>query len=167
MCRTAIAVLLASMSLAAPLWAAENPQPDRPSDRPADFDNPRFTFHPVGDGYVRLDMQSGATAMCRPGSNGWACVLAPDERLALDAEMGRLQRENALLKNLILDHGLPLPEGAGRSGASGAQMSAGAPPPGPKAPSAKSGRMMEVMARAWRRLVDMMADIQRDVQRKI
>ncbi len=88
-----------------------------------DLSDARFTFHKIDDGYLRLDLRTGEVATCRQREAGWTCTLAPEERAALESEMGRLQRESALLKNALLDHGLPLPAPQ-------------AEPPAPAAPAA-------------------------------
>ncbi len=121
---------------------------------PAELADPRFVMHRLNDGYLRLDKRSGEVAMCSRHAAGWACSLVPDERAAVDGEIARLQKENALLKGALLERGLPLPSGVG---------------PGAKAASpedAEIDRVMSVMEKIWRRLVDMMADIQRDMRKK-
>jgi hypothetical protein len=171
-----VAVIIACAVLASPLRAQEEAEQDMQPlpDRPADFDNPRFAFYRLDDGYLRLDRQTGEVATCRPRTLGWACVLAADERVAFDSEVGRLQRANAMLKNTLLDHGLALPDGVAPSAL--APPVAVAPPiaaPEPTRPAEPHGlsrdadRVMNVMEMVWRRLVEMMANIQRDIQRKI
>jgi hypothetical protein len=121
---------------------------------PAELADPRFVMHRLNDGYLRLDKRSGEVAMCSQHAAGWACSLVPDERAAVDSEMARLQKENAVLKSALLERGLPLPSGVG---------------PNAKAASpedAEIDRVMGVMEKIWRRLVDMMADIQRDMRKK-
>ena len=49
---------------------------------------------PVADGVVRLDTRTGAVSTCSNAGAGWACYSVPDERAALDAEIGRLQADN-------------------------------------------------------------------------
>jgi hypothetical protein len=72
----------------------------------------RYSFHKVADGYVRLDAQTGAVALCSRQPVGWACVTAPEDRTVLEHEIERLHQENAALKQALLSHGLPLPRGA-------------------------------------------------------
>ena len=37
------------------------------TDQPApDTSNPRFAYHKIDDGYLRLDLRSGEVATCRP-----------------------------------------------------------------------------------------------------
>jgi len=199
--------------LARPLLAQENsvegptqaprPQPQVPPPYPppqagegregADFSNPRFVFHRSGGGFLRLDLVTGAVASCSQNAADWTCVPARDERAALDREIARLQRDNAALKDALLEHGVPLPDAstpspAGRGGSGGAPVPAETVPRPPQTvpptasappPSAKSGepdrasrddaeveRIMTVMEKVWRRLVEMMMNIQRDLQKK-
>jgi hypothetical protein len=165
----------------------------------SDFGNHRFAFHAIAGGFLRLDLVTGAVASCRPDVADWICVPSREERAALDREIARLQRDNAALKNALLEHGVPLPNDmkadapavtspASRGGNGGAP----APvetiprppqtvPPSASAPSssAKSGegdrasaddaeieRVMTTMEKVWRRLVEMMMNIQRDLQKK-
>src|SRR5262249_35798852 len=126
---------------------------------PPDFDNPRFAFHRIDGGFLRLDLVTGAVASCSQNAAGWTCVPGREERAALDREMARLQRDNAALKNALLEHGVPLPSdmkadaltlpspvsGAEKSGALGHPEAVPRPPqtvpPTASAPppSAKSG----------------------------
>ena len=43
---------------------------------------------------IRLDTRTGAVSTCTNSGNGWACYAVPDERAALDAEIGRLEADN-------------------------------------------------------------------------
>ena len=80
------------------------------TEQPAlDTSNPRFAYHKIDDGYLRLDLRSGEVATCRQHPGGWTCTLAAEERTALENEIARLQRDNALLKNALLEHGVALP----------------------------------------------------------
>ena len=56
-----------------------------------DEENGRYTLSPVADGVIRLDTRTGAVSTCSNTGAGWACHVVPDERAALDAEIGRLQ----------------------------------------------------------------------------
>src|SRR6266853_1437189 len=115
--------------------------------------NPRFVFHRSDGGFVRLDLVTGAVASCSQNAADWTCVPARDERAALDREIARLQRDNAALKDALLEHGVPLPDAstpspAGRGGSGGAPVPAETVPRPPQTvpptasappPSAKSG----------------------------
>jgi hypothetical protein len=71
-----------------------------------DAENGRYSFNPVPDGVLRLDIRSGQVSHCSQSDAGWACKVVPDERSALETEIARLQGENATLKKELLDHGL-------------------------------------------------------------
>ncbi len=63
-----------------------------------DAENGRYALSPVADGVIRLDTRTGAVSTCNNSGTGWACYAVPDERAALDAEIGRLQSDNEKLK---------------------------------------------------------------------
>ncbi len=58
-----------------------------------DTENGRYTLSPTGDGVLRLDTRTGAVSTCNNSGAGWACYAVPDERAAMDAEIGRLQAD--------------------------------------------------------------------------
>lgn len=66
-------------------------------------ENGRYTFTPSADGVLRLDTRNGRIASCHNRVTGWACYTVPDERAALDNEIGRLQTENTQLKNQLAE----------------------------------------------------------------
>jgi hypothetical protein len=148
-----------------------------------DLADKRFTYHHIDDGYLRLDLRTGEVATCRQRGAGWTCTLAPEERAALEGEIARLQRDNALLKSALLERGLPLPTpqtdvpAPVASAPSQADPPTASAPPRPPAPiptepnlrqrdNTEVDRVMDVMERLWRRLVDLVTTIQRDIQRK-
>jgi len=180
---------------------APRPQPQAPPPYPPphaaegregalDSGNPRFVFYRSDGRFVRLDLVTGAVAACSQNAADWTCVPGRDERAALDREIVRLQRDNAALKNALLEHGVPLPDASTPSsaGAGGAPVPAETVPRPPQTvpptasappPSAKPGepdhasrddaeleRIMTMMEKVWRRLVEMMMNIQRDLQKK-
>ena len=84
---SAAVALLAAVNVA----HAQNP--------PAD-ENGRYTLSAIDNGYLRLDTRTGAVSICtRKG--GWTCRVVPDERAALDQEIGRLQSEIDKLKTQL------------------------------------------------------------------
>jgi hypothetical protein len=89
--RFSLLVAVACVAGLVPAVAAETP----------DTENGRYTLQPSGDGMVRLDTRTGAVSNCSNSAAGWACYAVPDERAALDAEIGRLQTENAKLKEQL------------------------------------------------------------------
>jgi len=137
----------------------------------------RYKFSPTADGGVlRLDTRTGSVSNCaKRDTAGWACYAVPDERDALDAEIGRLQAENTRLKDELKQRDL-------------AANSSGTPAPDEKNSNPDAGktdtgkgnrlglqlpddqdvdRMVSFLERAWRRLVDAANRMQRDVQGKI
>jgi hypothetical protein len=59
-----------------------------------DTENGRYALSPVTDGVVRLDTRTGEVSTCSNSGTGWGCYTVPDERAALDAEIGRLLADN-------------------------------------------------------------------------
>lgn len=72
-----------------------------PAQSTPDSENGRYTFSPTADGVLRLDTRTGSIASCHNRVAGWSCYSVPDERAALDAEVGKLARENTELKNAL------------------------------------------------------------------
>jgi hypothetical protein len=155
----------------------QQPAPAAPAQGappPAAEDGARYSFHRVGEGFVRLDLRTGELSQCGWGATGWSCKLVPDERAALDGEIARLQRENAALKKTLLSKDIELPPGAI---AEAPAPRADAPVPPEKVPDASPqppkspadadlDRAIDYVKKVWRKLVDMMIDLQRDMQRK-
>src|SRR4029077_1166514 len=64
-----------------------------------DTENGRYELSPAADTVLRLDTRTVTVSICNNSSGaGWACYAVPDERAALDAEIGRLQADNEKLK---------------------------------------------------------------------
>lgn len=85
-------VLMLGVALAGfPAIAAAQSTPDN--------ENGRYTFTAIADGVLRLDTRTGQLASCHNRIAGWSCYAVPDERAALDAEIGKLQGENIGLKS--------------------------------------------------------------------
>jgi hypothetical protein len=81
----------------------------RAQTSPGENEDTRFTFHRADDGYLRLDGRSGHVSICTRRPVGWLCQAVPDERIALEAEIARLQTDNVALKKELLAHNLALP----------------------------------------------------------
>lgn len=156
---------------------AQNSAPSEggPTPPPGAEEGGRYTLHRAGDAFVRLDTRTGQLSQCGTNAGIWSCTLVPDERTALEAEIARLQNENAALKRSLLARGLDLPSGntaearTPRADAPVPPMDVpDATPRPPKGPSEPDfDRAITYMKNVWRKLVDMMLDLQRDVQRKI
>ncbi|WP_024516732.1 hypothetical protein [Bradyrhizobium sp. Tv2a-2] len=142
------------------------------ADSGPDTENGRYTLSQTADGFVRLDTRTGAVSTCGNNGNGWACYAVPDERKAMDTEIGRLQAENERLRAQL----------ASREGASSGKTDEALPKSdkqvAPKAESeprieiplpsdADVDRVMSFLERAWRRLVEMANRVQRDASGKI
>ena len=165
-------MLLLFTGLAGPALAQDAATP--PAAQAAPNDDGRYSFHRSGDSFIRLDSRTGQVSQCGWGATGWACKLVPEERAALESEIGRLQRDNAELKKSLLSHNIELPNGMAAA-APAPQAAAPVPPANVPDPSAKAPQMpsdaeidraFAFMKRVWRRLVDMMSDLQRDTEKK-
>ena len=143
-----------------------------------DTENGRYALSRAGDGVIRLDTRTGAVSNCNDSPAGWACYAVPDERAAMDTEIGRLQAENEKLKAQL----------ASRDGTVAGKTDNALPKadkqPGPRIVEPKTpdgerkleiplpsdqdmDRLMSFVERAWRRLVEMANRVQKDVSGKI
>ena len=160
--RLAVLVIAGLATVGTPASAQETPPPGTEDNR--------YTFHRVQDNFVRLDGRTGQVALCGRGSTGWTCQTVPDERAALESEIGRLQGDNAALKKELLARGVPLPSGVQPDPVPPvAKVPDKSPdkPPELRMPSdADLERLKSFFEDVWRRLVEMIANLQRDMQRK-
>ncbi len=135
--------------------------PAQAQDPPGPSDSARYTFHRVQDAFLRLDLQTGRVSQCGWAAIGWYCKVVPDERAALESEIARLQTSNIALKKELVERGLTLPEGIKPD----AQVSGGGIEL--RMPNdTEFGRVTGFVERVWRRMVDMMVNLQRDMVRK-
>ena len=145
-------------------------------------ENGRYALSPAGDGVLRLDTRTGAISTCNNSGAGWACYAVPDERAAMDTEIGRLQADNERLK---ADNERLKADLASREPTVPGKIEEVLP----KSDSLKKGepkvaegerkieiplpsdrdmdRMMSFLEQAWRRLIDMANRVQRDVSGRI
>ena len=156
----ALAVLLAFA--ASPALAQDGAPPNVPS---------RYSFNRVDDGFLRLDNSSGQIAFCSPHAVGWACQAVPEDRAALEKEIARLQGEVASLKSEIAalrEPPPPLPP---------ADLTPPRPPADLTPPTTEKSedatklredieRARAAFENAWRRLVEMILNFQKDMMRK-
>ena len=144
MTRSVIILTLAALAAFAPPASAQTPP---------DTEGGRYSFSQVSDGMLRLDTRTGQVSICAKKDAGWACNTVPDERMALENEIARLQRENGALKKEMLARGLPLPAGVASSpSANQRELNLKVPMPS----DAEIDRVMSAFEKMWRRLVDMM-----------
>jgi hypothetical protein len=152
------------------------------ADPMPDAENGRYALSPVTDGVLRLDTRTGAVSTCtNSDSTGWACYTVPDERAALDAEIGRLEADNEELKAQLAERE---PTVQGKVDEPLPKSDSLKPPPAPNVaegerkieiprieiplPSDRDmNRMMSALEQAWRRLVDMANRVQKDVSGRI
>jgi hypothetical protein len=140
-----------------------------------DAENGRYALSPVDDGVVRLDTRTGAVSTCNNTGAGWACYAAPDERAALDAEIGRLQADNEKLKAQLaareptvtgkIDEPLPKTDSLKKPEPKVADGERKIEIPLPS--DRDMDRVMSFLEQAWRRLVEMANRMQKDVTGKI
>jgi len=126
----------------------------------AEGDDTRYTFNRTDDGYLRLDGRTGQVSLCIRQAVGWACRAMPDERAALEGEIARLQGENVALKKELIARNLPLPG-----------VVKPEPPAKPEEPrlqlpnDADLNRVMSFLEKIWRRLVEMVTTLQKDMKK--
>ncbi len=140
-----------------------------------DTENGRYALAPVADGVLRLDTRTGAVSTCNNTGTGWACYAVPDERAALDAEIGRLQADNEKLKTELaareptvpgkIDEPLPKADSLKKPEPKVAEGERKIEIPLPS--DRDMDRMMSFLERAWRRLVDIANRMQKDFSGKI
>jgi hypothetical protein len=149
-----LALIVAGCALAAPAARAQSVQPDN--------EDARFTFHRVDNGYLRLDGRSGQVSVCNRRPAGWLCQAVPDERATLEGEIVRLQADNALLKKQLIAHNLSLP-GTIKPDPPLAKVEE----PRLHLPNeAEFNQVVGFIEKVWRRLVEMIASVQRDLMKK-
>jgi hypothetical protein len=140
-----------------------------------DSQNGRYALSPLTDGVIRLDTRTGTVSICSDTGTGWACYAAPDERAALDAEIGRLQAENEKLKAELaarqptvtgkIDEPLPKADSLKKPGPKVAEGERKIEIPLPS--DRDMDRVMSFLEQAWRRLVEMANRMQKDATGKI
>jgi hypothetical protein len=136
-------------------------------------ENGRFALSPLADGVVRLDTRSGEVSTCSNTGTGWACYAVPDERAALDAEIGRLQADNDRLKAELaareptvtgkIDEPLPKTDSLKTEPKVESQRKIEIPLPSDR----DMDRLMSFLEQAWRRLVDVANRMQKEIAGKI
>jgi hypothetical protein len=142
----------------------------------------RYTLAPMSGGFLRLDTQTGVVSHCADKGSGWTCYALPEEEHgALDKEIGRLRAENKQLRAQLAardsavggktqrvlpktespmrsEPGAAGPTVDGRKSADANRNSIEVPLPSDR----DMDRVMSLVERAWRRLIEMAARVQRD-----
>lgn len=137
-------------------------QTARAQNGPLDGDDSRYTFNRADDGYLRLDGRTGQVSLCTRRTVGWACQAVADERAALENEIARLQGENVALKRALLAHNLPLPGAVKPEPPVAKHEEPRLQVPG----DADLNRMMAFVEKVWRRMVEIIVNLQKDVLKK-
>ncbi len=131
----------------------------------------RFSFAPVDEGFLRFDHKSGDVALCKPQNGAWNCDAVQGADIAREKdqndqkEIAELREQLAALQKEVASLRAPPP-----------------PPPHPVPPQTvppayddQTGsvtlkqdiaRARGYLADAWRRLVDMIDNLQKDMMRK-
>src|SRR6266480_2541851 len=147
-----------------------------------DAENGRYALSPVADGVIRLDTRTGAISTCNNSGAGWACYAVPDERAAMDTEIGRLQAdivrlqaENERFKAQLaereptvpgkIEEPLPKSDSLKKSEPKVAEGERKIEIPLPS--DRDMDRMMSFLEQAWRRLVEMANRMQKDLSGRI
>jgi hypothetical protein len=154
-----------------------------------DTENGRYALSPVTDGIIRLDTRTGAVSTCSNAGTGWACYSVPDERAALDAEIGRLQADNERSKTELerskteleklkaelatrepgvagkIEEALPKTDSLKKAEPKAAEGGRRIEIPLPS--DRDMDRVMSFLEQAWRRLVEMANRMQKDVSGRI
>jgi hypothetical protein len=148
-----------------------------------DTENGRYALSSTPDGVLRLDTRTGAVSTCSNTGGGWACYAVPDERAALDAEIGRLQADNEKLRRDLasrepvvagkIEEPMPKSDSLKKSEPKNEPKNDPKNAEGERKieiplPSDRDmDRMMSFLERAWRRLIDMANRVQKDVNGRI
>jgi len=168
-----------------PSQAQEGPRPQaQESARPTT--SGRFSFNPVDGGLLRLDNESGEVAYCSARAAGWVCEVVPIDRSTAETETLGVQKQVALLEKMdaAIAH---LTDEVAALKREIADVSDPPPPPPPPPqppadltpPSDKDSetsvklptqqdiaRAKDYLENAWRRLVEMIVNVQKDIMRR-
>lgn len=138
-----------------------------------DTENGRFALSPVPEGFLRLDTRTGAVSICGSVKDNWVCRVVPDERAALDTEIGRLQADNKKLKEQLAQRNAvtgktdaPL----GKEDRKDLDSKSAQAPSDKKAErplSAEHEKLLALIDRVWDQLLDMAARLQKKLSDKI
>jgi hypothetical protein len=61
----------------------------------------RYSLEKSGEGFVRLDRQTGAMTLCKEADGTLTCRMAADERAAYDEDLARLEKRVELLEKQL------------------------------------------------------------------
>ncbi|MDO8978616.1 MAG: hypothetical protein Q7V17_05220 [Afipia sp.] len=156
--RTGLAALAATLMLGHGASAQTAP----------DTENGRYTLSPVTDGFLRLDTRNGVVSICT-NKSGWICRLVPDERAALDTEIGRLQTDNKQLREQLAQRDTVTGKTDAPLAKEDSKKSAQASPDSKASPDRKielqlppeHEKLLALIDRVWDRLIEMAVRLQK------
>jgi hypothetical protein len=125
---------------------------------PATDGKGRYTMTPVEGGFMRLDSETGAVALCTRKGDAWACEPVNDTSAASDA--ARLEAENKALKDRVKS----LEEAAtvGKAPVEGGDAPTGAPGGISKLPTEKEvDEALDYVERMYKKFRDRMQSIEK------
>jgi len=170
--RTAVAVVALTIAALSGHGACAQAAPET--------ENGRYTLSPVTDGFLRLNTRNGEVSICT-NKNGWTCRLVPDERTALDTEIGRLQSDNKQLREQLAQRDTVTGKTDAPLAKEDSRKSAQASPDNKGSPDSKSQsdkkielqlppeheKLLALIERVWERLIDMANRMQKKLSEKI
>ncbi len=114
----------------------------------------RYAMVPVEDGFLRLDTGTGAVSRCTGEIGRLTCRILPDERLAYEAEIGRLEDRIDALEGRVA-----IMENDRTLGALNAPDSKGVLPS-----EEEIDKVMALAEKVMRRFFDFVKELKRDTQ---
>ena len=140
----------------------------------------RFTFNRIGNGFARLDTQTGEVAYCRAQNAGWICQNVSEKRAEPEPDAARQRADLAALQALTSEVARLQDEVASLR----REVAALKEPPPPRPPADltqpnKSGdaliklptqddiaRARDFIEKTWHRLVEMISALQKDMMQR-
>lgn len=159
----------------------QNQTPPQTQESSQSLPSSRYSFNRVEDGFLRLDNESGEVAYCSARAVGWTCDAVAIDRSASETEAASVQRQVALLRKLDAEIAQLHDEVASLK----KEIADLKEPPPPRPPADLSApldkgsdiivklpsqqdivRAKDYLEGAWRRLVEMIVGLQKDIMRK-
>src|SRR3569833_630696 len=144
------------------------------AQNPPTDENGRYTLSATDNGYLRLDTRTGAVSICT-GKGGWVCRVVPDERAALDQEIGRLQGDIDKLKAQLASRGntvkdkidAPLEKGEPLKKGDSLQLDVPEKPVASDRSAPVQDKLAAAFDRVWQHLVEIAGRVQKKLSENI